>query len=146
MSSEDAGLRDLERVDAEEVIIRLIHPVHFNWEHEEVAPAALPMKQFRPQCEDSGPSFYVRSGLTSGVQDLEATEPKWKGFGVAEIKVQDLLDLGLDIRLTPEECRFPTIKHAHASIVSTVDRATRDAVVDLLNSEGRLTRPPERRS
>jgi hypothetical protein len=122
----------------DEVLIRFVPRVYYIESPPDgchVAVGNLTREQFSPP---ASPSMFRASART--IAELEAANPRWKAQAVVTVTVRELEDLGLSVRLSPEDCeKFPSIRDAHVSIVG-VTAANRQRVIDLFGR--RVRRPP----
>jgi hypothetical protein len=135
----------LPLVPAGTLIVRLLHPAHYapgSPPGLRILPASFPSGDFKPTPSSYGASAYDLSELTGGLADLEAANPKWATFGVLQARVEELAPLGIEVRRSPEDCPYPSVRQAHVSLIG-ITREVRDRLVVFL--EGRLLRPPGRR-
>ena len=125
---------ELAEVRSGELVIRLIRPdayVATARPGSRVQPAALPTNERTPSATSYGASAFVKSLLRGGTADLLAANPKWVAFLQAEVLVEHIRALGIDVRLSPQDCEFDRVRDAHASLIN-VDRPRRNQLIRLL--------------
>lgn len=121
-------------VGTEELIFRFVHPTSYDAASplgERVQLSALATKDFTPSPVSSGASAYVKSRLAGGLQDLFVANSKWRAHRVAEVPAASLVAIGLQVRYSPGECPFPSVSHAHASLIG-ITRENRPRVLRLI--------------
>jgi hypothetical protein len=96
-----------------------------------VQNAALPTNDFTPNDRSYGASVYVKSLLLRGLDDLYAADAKWRTWGVSEVPIVEVVKLGVEVLLSPQDCAHETIRHAHASLVG-VNKTRRNQLVRLI--------------
>lgn len=142
MSSQDRPpVEELELVKEGELIFRFISPKDYDIRNPlgtRVQAATLPSDQLRLTPASYGPSVYVGSRLSRGIQDLYAANPNWRVYYFARMPIKEVSELGIEVRLSPYDCDYPTVKHAHASLTK-MDRPKRNKLVSVLE---RLLEPP----
>jgi hypothetical protein len=132
----------LPLVSAGALIVRFINPLHYVHTAppgQRILQAAFPSKDFAPASDSYGASAYEPGKLPGGLSDLEAAFPRWSTFGVAQVRAEELADLGIEVRRSPGDCPFPSVQEAHVSLIG-ITRDVRDRLVVFL--EGRLLRLP----
>lgn len=130
-------------VDDDELVVRLIHPDHWDAEEDEghhLMTASVQSSEFKPP--RGPPSIYVLS--RAPLQQILTAKLEWTAFGVATLRASELRAIGLEVRYSPNDCTVPGLAHAHASIEGITGRPKRDELVDLLNLK--ITRVPAPRS
>jgi hypothetical protein len=130
----------LEEAAPHEFVLRLVHPTSYTGRLE---TSCLPSRDWKgkPTATDYGPSAFLEARLPGGVAELEAANHDWKRFGVVRLQIRELNERGVVVRMTPMDCQFPTIAHAHATLFG-VTSANRDDVVELFAA--RIQRVPPR--
>lgn len=116
-----------------ETLIRLINKNHYDGARSEgvrIQVSHLRSTEFEPP-EKNQPSVFVESACS--LAELEQANPNWRDQGVVKVQASQLTDLGLEVRMTPEQCtKFTSIAHSHASIYR-VTGENRQAVPNLFN-------------
>lgn len=124
----------LTLVGAEHVLFRFVRPDHINSKAVEgarVQISALQTNEFTPNDHSYGASVYIKELLPGGLEDLHAACPKWKTWLFSEVPVGDVNALGVDVRMSPNDCQFESIKHAHASLLN-VTKSIRPSLIRLI--------------
>jgi hypothetical protein len=140
----------LAPIEEGEVVVRIVRASGFYADRQvglRLDTSQLPEKEFKANDESYGLSVFVRSALSSGNDDdqaieaLEGARPQWKekGSGYSFVAVAELRELGLDVRLSPQDCQIEGLVNAHAS-VSGVTKANRPKLLNLIDNC--LSRPP----
>lgn len=123
---------ELESVDEGEVIVRLVAARDFDVSAppgQRVKPAALQTSDFTPSDKSYGASVYVVSRL-GGVDVRERLN---KSTHVeARVRVAELVELGIRVVYSPEDCDVDELKPAHASLIG-VTRDNRVKVLRLID-------------
>ena len=136
MSGNRPDVSELVIVEDGELVFRFVQPGHINTAAPigaRLQTSALQSNEFTPNEHSYGPSVYVRSRLTNGVADLHEACSKWRAWQLAEIPVGTVLALGVTVRLSPQDCEFPTIRHAHATLIG-VTKAIRDQLIRVIEA------------
>ena len=139
-------LEDLPRVESGEVLFRLVGSHAYDFDGSagvRVQNSALTKSEMTPTSTSYGPSVFVESLLPDGMASLEEACPAWRQKGYAAIPIEDLRAIGIDVRLSKEDCEFDSVRAAHGSLIG-VTRTNRPSVVHLISQY--LVRPPERKS
>ena len=111
---------ELEVVPDGDLVFRFVQPGHFNASAPSgarVQPAALQSNEFTPNDRSYGASAYIKSRLSRGLDDLHKAYPKWVAWRVSEVPVSAVTAIGIEVRLSPQDCELETIRHAHASLI-----------------------------
>ena len=103
--------------------------------------ASMQSSEYKPKPNSQGPSVFLKDLLPNrSVSDLETENPKWKKYGIAEVPVEVIRGLGLEVNHTPDECAYATLKNAHCSITGIADGKKRDELLRAI--EPYITRIP----
>lgn len=127
---------ELEVVASGELIFRFVQPNQYSESAvagARVQPSALQTNEFTPNEKSYGASVYVKARLLRGLEDLYEAMPKWRGWRVAEIPVSSINELGVEVRLSPQDCQIETIRHAHASLIG-VTKAVRNKLIKVIEA------------
>lgn len=131
------AVEDLERVDHGEVIIRLVGPRDFDATRvmgERVLKSAPQARDITPNENSYGASVFVVSRL--GELDLRSVLNKPTHLE-ARVSVMELEGLGIEVRLSPEDCEVDLLRAAHASLIGVTpkNRSTLMKLVDAVLGE-----------
>lgn len=130
------GVGELALVPDGNLVFRFVQPGQFNASAPpgaRVLTSALQTDEFTPNERSYGPSAFVKSLLANGLDDLHKACPKWMAWRVAEVPIDAILKLGVEVRLSPQDCEFESIRHAHASLIG-VTKAKRSNLIRLLEA------------
>lgn len=144
MSGDRPDVSELEVVADGDLVFRFVQPTQIDLSAPigaRLQTSALQSNEFTPNEHSYGPSVYVRSRLPNGVTDLHEACSKWRGWHVAEIPVQKVLAFGVTVRLSPQDCEYPTIRHAHATLIG-VTKAIRNHLIRLIEAHMLPSTPP----
>ena len=122
--------------DNQHLILRVIRPNDFVPSQpvgQRILPSALPSSEYEPKSKSYGASVFVKEFLSGGLTDLHNAYDKWRSYRVAEVPVVKITDAGVAVRLSPQDCQFPSVRHAHASLIG-VTRANRGQLIKLLET------------
>ena len=118
------------------LVFRFVRPEHIDL----AAPvgarlqlSSLQTNEFTPNARSYGASVYVKSLLVGGLADLHAACEKWRSWRVAEVPVRAVLDVGVSVLLSPQDCEFETIRHAHASLIG-VNKERRNKLIRIIEA------------
>ena len=120
MSGGRPDVTQLEVAPADALVFRFVQPGHINVEAPvgaRLQTAALPSNEYTPNEKSYGASVYVKSLLSRGLVDLHDACAKWQAWRVAEVPVAEVLAIGARVVLSPQDCPFESIRHAHASLL-----------------------------
>jgi hypothetical protein len=126
----------LEPVPSDALVFRFVQPAHIDPSAPvgaQLQMAALQTNEFTPNEHSYGASVYVKSRLPRGLTDLLEACPKWQSWRTSEVPVKKVLDLGVKVVLSPQDCEFEAIRVAHASLIG-VDKLRRNKLVRLIES------------
>lgn len=137
MAGERPLVDDLEVAADEDLVFRFVQPNHINF----AAPigarlqlSALQTNECTPNEHSYGASVYVKSRLLRGLADLHDACPKWRDWHVAEVPVRAVLEVGVRVLLSPQDCKeFEAIRHAHASLIGVI-RPIRNRLIQIIES------------
>lgn len=136
MSGTRPDVSELEAVTGDAFIFRFVQPSHVNLSAPEGArlqAAALQTNEYTPNARSYGASVYVELWFTHGLLDLYEACPKWRDWQVARIPVSSLLSLGVRVLLSPADCEFEAVRHAHASLLG-VTREIRNKLIRVIEA------------
>lgn len=128
--------QELPEVVSGELVIRLIRPNEYKADAPagaRVQPAAIPTDEFKPNDRSYGASAFVKSRLRNGLKDIVDANPKWNAYVLAEVMVEKIRELGIEVRLSPQDCEYEQIRDAHASLIN-LNRDRRNKLVRLLEA------------
>lgn len=128
--------QELTEVLSGELVIRVIRPTEYKHDAPKgarVQPGAMPTNEFTPNDTSYGASAFVKSRLKNGEADLVAANPRWGSYLRAEVLAEQLRELGIDVRLSPQDCEFELVRDAHASLLG-VNRERRNKLIRLLEA------------
>ncbi len=134
MPGDRPDVTELEVAPDDSILFRFVQPTHIDAKAPPGArlqTAALPTNEFTPNEHGYGASVYVKSLLANGLRDLHEACPKWCDWRVAEVPVREMLELGVGVRLSPQDCPFEAIRHAHASLIG-VTRQKRNLLIRII--------------
>ena len=124
----------LEVASADSLVFRFVQPGHINSRApagSRLQTAALPSNEYTPDDKSYGASVYVKSLLARGLEDLHDACEKWRMWRVAEVPVAEVLAVGARVVLSPQDCRFESIRHAHASLLD-VTKERRNKLIRII--------------
>src|SRR5512133_1552713 len=110
----------LEPVSSDALVFRFVQTAHIDLSAPPGArlqTSALQSNEYTPNERSYGASVYVKSLLAGGLADLHDACPKWRCWQTSEVPVDEVLALGVRVVLSPQDCAFPTTRHAHASLI-----------------------------
>src|SRR5215213_2081059 len=114
------NVSSLPLVPAGALIVRFLHPAHYAPASPpglRILPASFPSGDFSPTPTSYGASAYDLGELPGGLAELEAAHPRWATFGVLRARVEELAHFGIEVRRSPEDCPFPSVRQAHVSLI-----------------------------
>ncbi|MBN2195018.1 MAG: hypothetical protein JW751_19530 [Polyangiaceae bacterium] len=126
----------LDVVPTGDLVFRLVRPEHIDLTKPrgaQLQTSALPSDQYTPNDHSYGASVYVKSRLPQGVEQLYQACPKWRTWRTAEVPVAKVVELGVGVVLSPQDCEIEEIRHAHASLIG-VDRPRRNRLLRLIEA------------
>jgi len=136
MTTSRPPVEDLTAVSPDNLVFRLVQPAHLDLQQAvgaQLQTAALPTNQCTPNERSYGASIYVESLLSGGLEELHRACPKWQTWRAARIPVEKVVDLGVKVVLSPQDCPFESIRHAHASLLG-VDKQRRNKLIKLIEA------------
>ena len=136
MNSSRPDVSELEVAASDSLVFRFDNPGHLDPRAPAGARlqnAALQTDEFTPHEGSYGASVYVKSRLLDGIADLHRACDKWRGCRVAEVPVAAVLAVGARVVLSPQDCQFESIKHAHASLLD-VTKARRNKLIRVIEA------------
>jgi hypothetical protein len=128
--------QDLEAVADGDLIFRFVHPRDYKQmlpSGARVQPSALSTDEFKPNAKSYGASVYARSKLPRGIDDLYEACSKWTQWHYAQVPVSEVVALGVEVRLSPQDCEFDLVRHAHASLLN-VTRPIRIQLIRIIEA------------
>ena len=124
-----------------EVVIRFSVPTSYDHNpnvaaEDRLDSSSMRSKEFKPSTIpiSTGASAFLKSALPNPLVDLVTANSKWAGYVRSEITVEEIEALGIKVELTPDECQFPTVAHAHLSLIG-IDGDKRDKLVNQLSKK-----------
>jgi len=129
--------KDLVPVGDEEEIVFFIAPRTWDGQRpqgQRIQESAMPSETFKPSPSNYGPSVFAVLLIRGGIEALLEHYPKWKNHGQAIVKAGKVrsLGLGVEVKLSPQDCTWEDFKNAHASLVGVV-KSNRRAILALLD-------------
>jgi hypothetical protein len=116
------------------LVFRFVQPGHINEAAvlgARLQTAVLQTNEFTPNEKSYCASVYVKSLLSRGLEDLYDADAKWRTWRVSEVPIEEVVSLGVQVVLSPQDCELVNIRHAHASLIG-VDKHKRNKLVRLI--------------
>jgi hypothetical protein len=130
---------DLVPVDPNAFVLRFIAPMHYQFDAPQgcrIQSANLPTKDWKdmPKPDNYGPSLFVEASLPEPLDAcLQAEMQPLAKHGIVRVTVASLQAIGLAVRFTPQDCQWPRLAGAHATLFGISSKSLRDEAIDLFN-------------
>jgi hypothetical protein len=113
-------------------VLRLIHPLKFNYREPHGKRLPKSLLQSNEMHPNGYPSVYVEELAT--FQDIVAADLRFETFGLIRVRVAELRQRGVEVVFKPSEadCSYPTLRHAHAGLF-VVKKDMRDELLEFLD-------------
>lgn len=134
MGDERPKVEDLVVANSDHLVFRLVRPNDFVATHpvgQRVLPSALPSSEYDPKPKSYGASVFVKELLQGGLTDVHNACDKWRSYRLSEVPIAKIVNVGVAVRLSPQDCSFLSIRHAHASLIG-VTRMNRTQLLRLV--------------